>query len=251
MDKNLKGFLLVSSIFASMILLVMAFFIWTLYSGSFEVYEFLIMGSLFGMAFILLAFLVSFLSMLLVYFKKVRKGIIAKFASFGLKSFFKLFEIFANLLRLDKNKIRGFYIDINNSIVSSKNYRVGKDKILIILPHCVQNSLCDIKVTGDISLCKKCGKCDIKGCLDICEEYGLKAIVATGGTLARKAVKENKPSFIISVACERDLAAGISDVSGIPVIGILNQRPNGPCFNTRFDVEFLRAQIKKALDGEG
>ena len=43
------------------------------------------------------------------------------------------------------------------------------------------------------------------------------------------------------MACERDLTSGIADVGNIPVIGIINDRPNGPCYNTVVDInEFKR-----------
>ena len=64
--------------------------------------------------------------------------------------------------------------------------------------------------------------------------------VVTGGTLARKAIKEQHPGAVIAIACERDLSLGIQDISAIPVLGILNRRPHGPCMNT--DVDMNRVQ---------
>lgn len=75
------------------------------------------------------------------------------------------------------------------------------------------------------------------------EGFSIQVLIVTGGTAARNAVKKHRPKFIFSVACERDLSAGITDVNTIPVKAIVNQRPNGPCFNTTFDVEELRAAI--------
>jgi len=68
--------------------------------------------------------------------------------------------------------------------------------------------------------------------------------VATGGTLARDFVKHYKPEAIIAIACERDLTSGIQDVTPLPVIGILNIRPNGPCNNTEVDF----AEVELALE---
>ncbi|MGB2698574.1 MAG: DUF116 domain-containing protein, partial [Candidatus Zixiibacteriota bacterium] len=73
--------------------------------------------------------------------------------------------------------------------------------------------------------------------------------VATGGTLARKVVVDTKPTAIVAVACERDLTAGIQDVYPIPVYGILNQRPHGPCVNTRVDLEKIKQVVELILDG--
>ena len=74
--------------------------------------------------------------------------------------------------------------------------------------------------------------------------------VATGGTLARQMVKEIRPKAIIAVACERDLTSGIQDVFPLPVIGVLNERPFGPCFNTRVDIKKVEAAILDFLDTE-
>jgi len=68
--------------------------------------------------------------------------------------------------------------------------------------------------------------------------------VATGGTLARKIVKDFRPRLIIAVACERDLTSGIHDTYPLPVYGILNQRPNGPCWNTKVDIQRVEEAIQ-------
>ena len=63
-------------------------------------------------------------------------------------------------------------------------------------------------------------------------------------------VKELRPRAIIAVACERDLTSGIQDVFPLPVIGVLNERPYGPCFNTRVDIRKVEAAILDFLDTE-
>jgi hypothetical protein len=60
------------------------------------------------------------------------------------------------------------------------------------------------------------------------------------------------------VACERDLTSGIQDAYTLPVIGILNERPFGPCFNTSVDIskvaealEFLANGRRELCDNQG
>lgn len=159
------------------------------------------------------------------------------------------FALYAtDLLKRDKDMIRSLFIDINNLFVQSGNIRKSPDKIMLLLPHCLQNSECTFKVTGDITNCRKCGRCTIGSILDMVEENGVKAIVVTGGTAARNIIAKMKPEIVLSVACERDLAIGISDVSQIPVLGVLNQRPNGPCVNTTVDVELLREKLASIIE---
>jgi hypothetical protein len=79
--------------------------------------------------------------------------------------------------------------------------------------------------------------------VEIGRKYGVDISVATGGTLARKVIVEKRPKLVLAVACERDLTSGIKDCYPLPVIGILNDRPFGPCFNTTVDT----AKIDEAL----
>lgn len=161
----------------------------------------------------------------------------------GLKLVIPFALFVTELLKRDKDMIRSLFIDINNLFVQSGNIRKSPDKIMLLLPHCLQNSECTLKVTGDLGNCIKCGRCTIGAIRELVEEMGVKAIVVTGGTAARNTIAREKPEIVLSVACERDLAVGISDVSQIPVLGVINQRPNGPCVNTTVDIELLREKL--------
>lgn len=68
--------------------------------------------------------------------------------------------------------------------------------------------------------------------------------VAPGGTLARAIIKEYQPRLIIAVGCERELESGINDVYPLPVIGIINQRPNGPCKNTTLNMSKVEEVVR-------
>lgn len=166
----------------------------------------------------------------------------------GLKLVMPFALFVTDLLKRDKDMIRSLFIDINNLFVQSSSIRKSPDKIMLLLPHCLQNSECTFKVTGDIANCRKCGRCSIGSILEMVEEKGVKAIVVTGGTAARNVIAREKPEIVLSVACERDLAIGISDVNKIPVLGVLNQRPNGPCVNTTVDVELLREKLDSIIE---
>lgn len=168
----------------------------------------------------------------------------------GLKLVMPFALFVTDLLKHDKDMIRSLFIDINNLFVQSGSIRKSPDKIMLLLPHCLQNSECTFKVTGDIANCRKCGRCTIGSILKMIEEKGVKAIVVTGGTAARNTIAREKPEIVLSVACERDLAIGISDVSQIPVLGVLNQRPNGPCVNTTVDVELLRKKLDSIIENK-
>ncbi len=156
----------------------------------------------------------------------------------------------SKLVHFDINKVRNIFTDLNNRVVLTNNKKTKPEDILILLPHCLQNTACSNKITSNIDNCKKCGLCIISTLIDIRDRYNTEMFVATGGTLARRIIKEKKPEAVIAVACERDLSSGILDVKKVPVIGILNERPYGPCINTTVNVKNIEKAIQLFI-GEG
>lgn len=147
--------------------------------------------------------------------------------------------------KTDKDALGIAYIQTNNHIIKSLISPVSAEKMLVLLPHCLQWNECPYKVTGSGERCIACGKCMIGELRSLAKTMGLPFVIATGGTLARKAIAENRPELILAVACERDLAAGIYDMRKLPVIGLLNERPEGPCKNTRVDMEAFKELLDR------
>jgi hypothetical protein len=145
---------------------------------------------------------------------------------------------------VNRDTLQQSFIALNNQLVAAKKLRIPAGKALILLPHCIQLFDCAIKITGDVDKCVRCGQCDISGLAELARGRGIDIAVATGGTLARKIIVEKRPGIIIAVACERDLTSGIRDAYPLPVIGILNRRPHGPCFNTHI----ILAEVERALN---
>jgi hypothetical protein len=141
-----------------------------------------------------------------------------------------------------KERYQRFIINLNNTLV--KKEKIIPKKILLLLPHCLQMDECDIRLTFNIFNCKRCGRCEIKDLIQIAEENGLTLFVATGGSLARRIVTSTKPDAIVAVACENDLSSGIADTYPLPVLGIPNIRPFGPCINTKVDLSRVRDYIE-------
>jgi len=148
---------------------------------------------------------------------------------------------------IPKDDIRRSFIEINNELVRSSSFKVPPRRILILMPHCIQRDICPYRITVSVNNCRQCGKCDFNGLTRIADRFGIDMTVATGGTLARRVVVETKPELIVGVACERDLASGIVDTYPIPVIGILIDRPEGPCINTRVNVDTVNNVLETFL----
>ncbi len=133
----------------------------------------------------------------------------------------------AKLLRISRDKMGHSFVLVSNAVVRAID-RAPKEnkKLLILLPRCLTK-----EVLQDIYKLK--------------DRFPIEVFTVSGGELARKKVKETKPTAIIGVACERDLVSGIRDVANkISVIGIPNQRPNGPCKDTVVDI----AEITRAVE---
>lgn len=157
-----------------------------------------------------------------------------------------IFPIISNIgkfVGISKDEIRKIFIKINNAYIYSNKYNFNSEDLVILIPHCIQNHNCKLKVTNDIENCKKCGTCKINELLELKEKYNIKIFIATGGTLARKIIIDNRPKAVIAVACERDLTSGVRDVKGIPVLGVFNYRPNGPCVDTNINIKEVEEAI--------
>jgi len=166
------------------------------------------------------------------------------------KVLFPFMIFMGRLVGVSKERVQQSFIELNNHLVRSNQHQTRPQRLLILLPHCIQNFDCQIKITGNIKNCKGCGKCEIKDLIQLAEQYQVNIAVATGGTLARRIIVENKPEAIVAVACELDLTSGIQDSYPIPVIGILNERPHGPCINTRADIQKVKNAILDFLGPE-
>lgn len=153
------------------------------------------------------------------------------------------------LFGIGREKVWASFIEVNNYLVRTRRNLAVKGRLVILAPHCLQESNCPVKITTDINNCRRCGKCDICGLLELADKYGVALRVATGGTLARKIIGETRPRGVVAIACERDLSLGIQDANPLPVMGVLNQRPYGPCRDTRVDLGRVEEALMTMLGG--
>lgn len=154
----------------------------------------------------------------------------------------------ASWFGFEKEKIQNSFIQISNQLINPEDILVEPDEILILMPHCIQLADCSHRVTSDLANCQRCGECQVDEIIELQEKYGVHLAFATGGTLARKIIKEIRPKAIVAVACERDLSSGIQDVYPLPVIGVVNLRPNGPCYNTKVEIDKLETAVKELIN---
>lgn len=127
---------------------------------------------------------------------------------------------------ISRDKMSHSFIRVSNSLIRATRKTTQCEKLLILLPRCLQRSLKE-KVE------------------ELARKYECEVYVASGGEAARRAVALTRPSAIIGIACERDLVSGLQDnVTRIPIIAIPNSRPEGPCKNTLVDFEEVERAVQ-------
>ena len=223
---------------------------WVPYVGLSNINKYLpwIFGAFLG--FIVLYGIFGAITLLLTIVKRKNLFFDQRLRGIVIKLIFPLLVLMGKIFGIGSDKVRRSFIAVNNELVMAEARRIKPEKLLVLLPHCLQNHECGVRIIWDIKNCKRCGKCKIKYLLELAEKYNVPMSVATGGTLARKVVKENNPDAIVAVACERDLTSGIQDTYPIPVFGILNKRPNGPCYDTDVDLDMVKKGIEFFLGYE-
>ena len=160
---------------------------------------------------------------------------------------FPVVVMLGRIFGVRRRRIESSFIEVSNQILHHQHIKVPAGKLLVVTPHCLQLASCPHKITRDPSNCKRCGGCDIGALVTMAEEMGFHFFVVTGGTLARQTVKKIRPKAVLAIACERDLASGIQDVYPLPAVGVLNLRPNGPCYNTRVSIQDVRREIEAMI----
>lgn len=165
-----------------------------------------------------------------------------------IKFLFPMAVRIGKIFGIKRRQLEGSFIAVSNLIFMKSRIKVPANKLLVLVPHCLQLATCPHKITRDPNNCKRCGGCNIGDLMKLSEELGFVFFVATGGTLARQVVINNRPQAVLAIACERDLMSGIQDVYPLPAVGVLNIRPNGPCYNTRVDMDEVRKTLSQIIE---
>jgi hypothetical protein len=129
-------------------------------------------------------------------------------------------------LGINRDRVGSSFIKAHNLLTKNFADNLNTERILILLPRCLKK-----EIRNEI--------------LNRVNKNGYKVVTAGGGEQAREAIREYQPTFILALACERDLMSGITDVAEkIPVLAIPNKRPEGPCKNTEVYLSELDETLK-------
>ncbi|MBZ0158072.1 MAG: DUF116 domain-containing protein [Alphaproteobacteria bacterium] len=128
-------------------------------------------------------------------------------------------------LGISRDRVGNSFIKVHNLVTRLSTASVRAEKLLVLLPRCLRKEI-------------------RTGIIRRLEGYEASIVTAGGGEEAREAIRQYRPTLILALACERDLMSGIKDVAErIPVIGIPNKRPEGPCKNTHISFEDLEEAL--------
>ncbi|SES66069.1 hypothetical protein SAMN05660297_00135 [Natronincola peptidivorans] len=220
----------------TIVIIAASLIFWFTAKGNALLYQFIFLSSIILLFILSISIAITIFAMKLLWYNKKVPSFIKIIMETFIHISYPFINILGKILKYDKNTIRRAYTQLNNQLVLSGDYSLQGKEILVLTPHCIQISSCPHKITNNINNCKRCGICKVDSLIELQQKYGIHFKIVTGGTLARKIILELKPRAIIAIACERDLLSGLMDVKRIPILAIVNQRPEGPCVNTQVDI---------------
>ncbi len=138
-------------------------------------------------------------------------------------------------------------ISFNNIANRFRKLEAKPENILLLVPHCLQKTTCGHNVIHDINQCAHCGQCNITDIIKLRDDYGIQCSIASGGRQAIDMVRDPSVKLVVAVACEKELSDGILAAFPKPVIAVPNLRPEGPCKNTRVDIDAAIAAVKSLI----
>jgi len=128
------------------------------------------------------------------------------------------------------------------------HFRCPAENVLLLLPHCLQNRSCEVRLAGEITRCQGCGRCKMVKLKALAERTGVQCYVATGGREACARARRPDVRAILAVACKRELAEGIRGTFPKRVVAVYNKWPNGPCKDTDVDVGEVEAALASMIE---
>ncbi len=221
-------FLILAVLAAAVLVSAVAFFLWLISPRLSELAAFLprLFSILFfGFAGILLIWVALFVWSAVFHRPISRLLVIPRLINRLLTLVLGLGRVFG----VSSDRLTNSFLKVHNIFVTAVPDIIEPERLLILTPRCLTRE-------NNIMLRR------------LRDEYRFQMATVGGGTAARQKIREVRPQMVIAIACERDLISGFREINPfIPVIGLPNQRPEGPCKNTSVDLSMLEATILKCL----
>jgi hypothetical protein len=136
------------------------------------------------------------------------------------------------------------FVSLNNMMTRLRKKKCPPEGLLLLFPHCIQNSNCKQNIKHEINECIRCGKCKVKDLVELSEEYGISIAVASGGRIALKRVMAKEVQGVVAIACEKELRTGLMAAMPKAIYAVPNQRPYGYCVDTDVYMDDVLKAIK-------
>lgn len=214
-------------LFSILIGSLLAFLIWYLISPRLEQFH-PALPLIFGIIICFIWSVIALWFLIMVLSIMTGKDLLLKFRGKEFLITFLIPVVFniGNRLGISRDLLGSSFVKVSNTLIRASSIKVKAKDLLILLPRCLNKSI-------------------INKIKEYSEPLKISVFIVAGGEKARQIVYDKKPGAIIGVACERDLLSAIKDIiDKIPVIGIPNKRPEGPCKNTIIDFN----EFKKAVE---
>jgi hypothetical protein len=139
------------------------------------------------------------------------------------------------------------FVSLSNMMTKLRKKKCPPEALLLLFPHCIQNSKCKQNIKHDLNECNRCGKCKVKDLLEISEEYGISIAIASGGRIALKRVMAEEVQGVVAIACEKELRTGLMAAMPKAIFAVPNLRPNGYCVDTDVYMDDVLKAIERFL----
>jgi hypothetical protein len=137
-------------------------------------------------------------------------------------------------------------------LVADQNRRVTRhlaatppQKVLLILPRCVKKVGCRVDVQASVSECLSCMQCPVGAAAALCEQHGLRALVAFRSHIAFDMARREKPDVIIASACHDRMIKALRSVPEYPALLAPLAGMDRMCVNATLDLAWLAQQLQR------
>ena len=116
-------------------------------------------------------------------------------------------------------------------------------RALLIMPRCVKKAGCHADVRVGLQECLACMACPLGEVAQLCQRYGVEALVAFRSHTAFEMARQKKPDVIIATACHDRIIKALRSVPEYPALLAPLQSLEKPCVNAGVDLAWLERQL--------
>jgi len=127
----------------------------------------------------------------------------------------------------------------NNRRVSRALMAKKAQRVVILLPHCVQAINCGAPVIENLQSCFRCGKCVVGEAAHAALECNWDTRLSPRSRIAYSEARRSHPDLVVAVACPDRLVKGLIKLPETPSYTIPLELPHGMCIDTTFDFQHL------------